>query len=153
MSKLGLVFEFFIRALRYSTFWTTETGRRGLDMQLGSSGLTTERFVTRALEHVACVSSACVTIIAFVSSRVAACCCCATNFVVCCQVTLDEFIDGIMRCKGPARAIDQVAMHADLKQLVSCSNAKRPYISLKFKTHCRTHCGRRRENCRVPSNL
>ena len=22
-----------------------------------------------------------------------------------------------MRCKGPARAIDQVAMHADLKQL------------------------------------
>lgn len=33
------------------------------------------------------------------------------------EVTLDEFIDGIMRCKGPARAIDQVAMHADLKQL------------------------------------
>ncbi|CAJ1370801.1 unnamed protein product [Effrenium voratum] len=26
-------------------------------------------------------------------------------------VTLDEFIDGVMRCKGPARAIDQVAMH------------------------------------------
>ena len=24
-----------------------------------------------------------------------------------CQVTLDEFIEGIMRCKGPARAIDQ----------------------------------------------
>ena len=23
------------------------------------------------------------------------------------QVTLDEFIEGIMRCKGPARAIDQ----------------------------------------------
>lgn len=23
------------------------------------------------------------------------------------QVTLEEFIDGIMRCKGPARAIDQ----------------------------------------------
>jgi len=33
------------------------------------------------------------------------------------EVTLDEFIDGIMRCKGPARAIDQVAMHAELKQL------------------------------------
>lgn len=33
------------------------------------------------------------------------------------EVTLDEFIDGIMRCKGHARAIDQVAMHADLKQL------------------------------------
>jgi len=33
------------------------------------------------------------------------------------EVTLEEFIDGIMRCKGPARAIDQVAMHADLKQL------------------------------------
>eukprot|EP00439_Symbiodinium_sp_Y106_P036829 s1369_g4.t1 len=28
------------------------------------------------------------------------------------EVTLEEFIDGIMRCKGPARAIDQ-----DLKQL------------------------------------
>eukprot|EP00438_Fugacium_kawagutii_P012504 Skav212712 [mRNA] locus=scaffold113:236765:243904:- [translate_table: standard] len=33
------------------------------------------------------------------------------------EVTLEEFIDGIMRCKGPARAIDQVAMHAELKQL------------------------------------
>ena len=32
-------------------------------------------------------------------------------------MTLEEFIDGIMRCKGPARAIDQVAMHAELKQL------------------------------------
>lgn len=33
------------------------------------------------------------------------------------QVTLEEFIDGICRCKGPARAIDQVAMHSDIKQL------------------------------------
>eukprot|EP00435_Cladocopium_sp_Y103_P014880 s116_g3.t1 len=33
------------------------------------------------------------------------------------SVTLDEFIDGILRCKGPARAIDQVAMHSDIKQL------------------------------------
>lgn len=33
------------------------------------------------------------------------------------EVTLAEFIDGVMRCKGPARAIDQVAMHAELKQL------------------------------------
>mmetsp|Transcript_30990 Transcript_30990/g.69764 ORF Transcript_30990/g.69764 Transcript_30990/m.69764 type:complete len:620 (-) Transcript_30990:138-1997(-) len=33
------------------------------------------------------------------------------------EVTLDEFIDGIMRCKGGARAIDQVAMHADIKLL------------------------------------
>ncbi|CAE7271772.1 Scn11a [Symbiodinium natans] len=32
-------------------------------------------------------------------------------------VSLDEFIDGILKCKGPARAIDQVAMHAELKQL------------------------------------
>jgi len=32
-------------------------------------------------------------------------------------VTLDEFIDGMVRCKGPARAIDQVAMHSELKQL------------------------------------
>eukprot|EP00435_Cladocopium_sp_Y103_P053906 s742_g17.t1 len=33
------------------------------------------------------------------------------------EVTLDEFINGILRCKGNARAIDQLAMHADLKQL------------------------------------
>eukprot|EP00439_Symbiodinium_sp_Y106_P026508 s1819_g3.t1 len=29
------------------------------------------------------------------------------------EVTHEEFIDGIMRCKGPARAMDQVAMLAD----------------------------------------
>lgn len=33
------------------------------------------------------------------------------------EVTLEEFIDGILRCKGPARAIDQVAMHADLRDI------------------------------------
>mmetsp|Transcript_57655 Transcript_57655/g.119808 ORF Transcript_57655/g.119808 Transcript_57655/m.119808 type:complete len:131 (+) Transcript_57655:3-395(+) len=33
------------------------------------------------------------------------------------EVTLEEFIDGILRCKGPARAIDQVAMRADLSKL------------------------------------
>lgn len=33
------------------------------------------------------------------------------------EVTHEEFIDGIMRCKGPARAMDQVAMLADLRQL------------------------------------
>eukprot|EP00434_Breviolum_minutum_P030506 symbB.v1.2.026978.t1/scaffold2687.1/size73039/8 len=33
------------------------------------------------------------------------------------EVTLDEFINGILRCKGPARAIDQLAMHADVRQL------------------------------------
>lgn len=32
-------------------------------------------------------------------------------------VTLDEFIEGIMRCRGPARAIDQVALHAEMKHL------------------------------------
>eukprot|EP00913_Durusdinium_trenchii_P035650 g33360.t1 len=41
------------------------------------------------------------------------------------EVTLDEFIDGIMRCKGHARAIDQVAMHADLKQLSRRGNVER----------------------------
>lgn len=30
---------------------------------------------------------------------------------------MEEFIDGIMRCKGQARAVDQVAMRADLRQL------------------------------------
>ncbi|CAJ1453675.1 unnamed protein product, partial [Effrenium voratum] len=33
------------------------------------------------------------------------------------ECTLEEFIGGILRCRGPARAIDQVAMMADLKQL------------------------------------
>ncbi|CAK9060068.1 Voltage-dependent T-type calcium channel subunit alpha-1I (CaVT.3) (Voltage-gated calcium channel subunit alpha Cav3.3) [Durusdinium trenchii] len=38
------------------------------------------------------------------------------------EVTLEEFIDGIMRCKGQARAIDQVALHAEMKQLDSKIN-------------------------------
>ena len=29
----------------------------------------------------------------------------------------EEFINGILRCRGPARAIDQVAMRAELKHL------------------------------------
>ncbi|CAJ1348651.1 unnamed protein product [Effrenium voratum] len=33
------------------------------------------------------------------------------------EVTLEEFIDGILRCKGPARAIDQVAMQAEMRQM------------------------------------
>eukprot|EP00435_Cladocopium_sp_Y103_P046007 s497_g13.t1 len=33
------------------------------------------------------------------------------------EVTLDEFIDGILRCKGPARAVDQVAMRAEIRQM------------------------------------
>lgn len=33
------------------------------------------------------------------------------------QVTLQEFINGIMHCKGEARAIDQVIMQAELRQL------------------------------------
>jgi len=35
------------------------------------------------------------------------------------EITQEEFIDGILRCKGPARAIDQVALRADVKQLDS----------------------------------
>ncbi|CAE7250470.1 Scn11a [Symbiodinium sp. CCMP2456] len=33
------------------------------------------------------------------------------------EVTLHEFISGILRCKGHARAIDQVALHTDIKML------------------------------------
>lgn len=32
-------------------------------------------------------------------------------------VTLKEFIDGLLRCKGQARAIDQVATHTEIKHL------------------------------------
>ncbi|CAK9013581.1 unnamed protein product [Durusdinium trenchii] len=33
------------------------------------------------------------------------------------EVTQDEFISGILRCKGQARAIEQVAMHSELRIL------------------------------------
>ncbi|CAE7939276.1 TPC1B, partial [Symbiodinium sp. KB8] len=33
------------------------------------------------------------------------------------EITCEEFIDGILRCHGPARAIDQLAMHAEMRQL------------------------------------
>ena len=33
------------------------------------------------------------------------------------EVTLHEFISGILRCKGHARAIDQVALHTDIRML------------------------------------
>ena len=33
------------------------------------------------------------------------------------ECTMDEFIAGILRCKGPARAIDQVAMQHDIWKL------------------------------------
>eukprot|EP00435_Cladocopium_sp_Y103_P075155 s46_g54.t1 len=33
------------------------------------------------------------------------------------EVTLDEFINGILRCKGTARAIDQVALHTEIRSL------------------------------------
>ena len=32
-------------------------------------------------------------------------------------VRAQEFIEGILRCKGQARAIDQVAMRAELRQM------------------------------------
>jgi len=33
------------------------------------------------------------------------------------QVTYEDFIDGILRCKGPARAIDQICLQCDVKLL------------------------------------
>lgn len=30
---------------------------------------------------------------------------------------MTEFIEGILRCKGPARAIDQVAMRSEIARL------------------------------------
>ncbi|CAE7197788.1 unnamed protein product, partial [Symbiodinium microadriaticum] len=38
------------------------------------------------------------------------------------EVTLDEFIDGILRCKGNARAVDSMAIRADLKKLTTKVN-------------------------------
>ncbi|CAJ1449447.1 unnamed protein product [Effrenium voratum] len=34
------------------------------------------------------------------------------------EVTLDEFTNGILRCKGSARAIDQLVMQSDLKHVI-----------------------------------
>lgn len=33
------------------------------------------------------------------------------------EMTMDEFVEGILRCKGPARAMDQVAIRAELGKL------------------------------------
>ena len=41
---------------------------------------------------------------------------------LCAKVTQDEFISGILRCKGEARAIEQVAMHS-VSWFVSCECA------------------------------
>jgi len=35
------------------------------------------------------------------------------------EITCDDFIDGILRCKGPARAIDQILLASDVKNLTS----------------------------------
>ncbi|CAJ1380160.1 unnamed protein product [Effrenium voratum] len=45
------------------------------------------------------------------------------------EITLDEFIEGILRCKGHARAIDQVAMRSELRQL----DAKLSRLSFRLK--------------------
>mmetsp|Transcript_22864 Transcript_22864/g.52962 ORF Transcript_22864/g.52962 Transcript_22864/m.52962 type:complete len:100 (+) Transcript_22864:2-301(+) len=57
------------------------------------------------------------------------------------EVTLEEFIDGIMRCKGPARAIDQVAMHSELKQL----DAKVGYLVRMFRREKKKRQEQRRQ--------
>lgn len=51
------------------------------------------------------------------------------------QVTLDEFVDGILRCRGPARALDQVAMRADLKNLDVKVNALVHFLGAKVHKH------------------
>lgn len=51
------------------------------------------------------------------------------------QVTLDEFVDGILRCRGPARALDQVAMRADLKNLDVKVNALVHFLGAKVQKH------------------
>jgi len=33
------------------------------------------------------------------------------------RITHEEFVDGILRCKGPARAMEQVAMRSELRQM------------------------------------
>ncbi|CAE7219612.1 Scn10a [Symbiodinium microadriaticum] len=35
------------------------------------------------------------------------------------EITCDDFIDGILRCKGPARAIDQILLASDVKNLTN----------------------------------
>eukprot|EP00439_Symbiodinium_sp_Y106_P005500 s1438_g1.t1 len=51
------------------------------------------------------------------------------------EVTREEFIDGILRCKGPARAIDQLVMHAEMKQLESkIAQFIRPLVSKLVQT-------------------
>lgn len=33
------------------------------------------------------------------------------------QITYEDFIEGILRCKGPARAVDQIVLHSEVKSL------------------------------------
>lgn len=45
------------------------------------------------------------------------------------EMTMDEFVEGILRCKGPARAMDQVAIRAELGKL----DAKVTKLTQKLK--------------------
>ena len=49
------------------------------------------------------------------------------------EVTREEFINGIMHCKGEARAIDQVIMHAELKQLAKRMEGLCKHVGCKKK--------------------
>lgn len=33
------------------------------------------------------------------------------------MVTYEDFIDGVLRCKGPARAVDQICLQCDVKNV------------------------------------
>ena len=62
------------------------------------------------------------------------------------QVTLQEFINGIMHCKGEARAIDQVIMQAELRQLARrvdklCTSMGCRSISLREPSPKAAHLG------------
>ncbi|CAJ1342232.1 unnamed protein product [Effrenium voratum] len=67
-------------------------------------------------------------------------------------VTYDDFIEGILRCKGPARAMDQIVLQADVKALsVALSNLARALEDAKLlKVGAARQC---RRNSRTKSRF
>jgi len=58
------------------------------------------------------------------------------------QITYEDFIEGILRCKGPARAMDQIVLQAELKQLGSSIQK----LQDKMEDAKLIQCGKKRRN-------
>mmetsp|Transcript_63890 Transcript_63890/g.149780 ORF Transcript_63890/g.149780 Transcript_63890/m.149780 type:complete len:597 (+) Transcript_63890:41-1831(+) len=70
------------------------------------------------------------------------------------QVTYEDFIDGILRCKGPARAIDQICLQCDVKLLSDAVlHLTKALEDSKMIKKQRNHCKHRRSKHRVEDEV